>query len=717
MSDGRPTERRPTLTRDVRAWVEELERLLRNREEGILDEGPITEARQRELVARLRAQWKPGVGDGLAGAELVRPAGYGDFASTWQARRPSTKAPVLVSAFDPRALDQGFLLLSFLDGMEAMETLGRFGTGSPHIAQVLQVDESMLAWSFEKPARGSLAEGSTRGWSVRRKVALVVEIARALAYGHSQGLVHGGLRLESVGLAEDGRAVVHEFGLHRRPGDRLPPEEDPLTPYLAPEVRAGSMPDARSDVFALGRLAMALFFDLGPGAGLARLDSVDLDVLPADVAPILRRAVNPDAAMRQASAQELLFELESGQVKGPMISTSAAMDLERAVPAALRKRAGLAAVGLFALAFVATLVSRCADDSPPEAVEQVAAAPEATSAPTPAPEAAPVDPRSSEALAKGIGRFLPDEDVPGPYDHLEDLALRARLHFLDEAVELRGEISGRVAEVWQEQDDVALLALMAWTLERRGLDAERVAAIRDRLGQRRQASQVAGLPFELVRVPGEEPLWAASREVSQGLWAALLGDRPSFYVGDDLPVEQVNWCRALAFCNALSVAAGVEPIYAGVPDCVASEGRSVEQTRLAGGFRLPGAAEWQRAAAGGVQGQTAWVGEGPEALLRVAWLKDNGDNKTHPVGTLAENPAGLADVHGNVAEWIWEPAPAAEGTRFVSVRGGSWRFGERFARLSERSPKRPGDAESDIGLRPVWQGEPPVFARSETPRP
>ncbi len=709
MSDGRPPERRPILVRDVRAWVEELERLLRKREEGILDDGPATEARQRELVSQLRAQWKPGVGDGVAGAELVRPAGTGAFATTWQARRPSTKAPLLVSAFDPAALDQGFLLLSFLDGMEAMEKLGRYGTGSPHISQMLQVDESMLAWSFEKPARGSLAEGPTRGWSVRRKVALVIEIARGLAYGHSQGVVHGGLRLESVGLAEDGRAVVHEFGLHRRPVDRLPRGEDPRTPYLAPELLVGGLPDARSDVFALGRLAMALFFDLSPGTGLSRLDSVDLDVLPADIAPILRRAVNPDAAMRQASAQEMLFELESGQVKGPLLSTSVAMDLERAVPPALRKRAGLAAVGLFALAFVATLVPRCASEPPPEVVEQVTAAPKVAPVPTPTPEAATVDPRSSEALAKGIGRFLPDENVPGPYAHLEDPALRARLNFLDEAVELRGEISGRVAEVWQEQDDIALLALMAWTLERRGLDAERVGAIRARLGQRRHPSRVAGQPFELVRVPGEQPLWAAGREVTQGLWAAVLGDRPSFYVGDDLPVEQVTWCRALAFCNALSVAAGVEPVYSGVGDCVASEGRSVEQTRLDSGFRLPSAAEWQRAAAGGVQGQTAWIGDGSTALMRVAWLEDNSDNKTHPVGTLAENPAGLADVHGNVAEWIWEPAPAAEGTRFVSVRGGSWRFGERFARLTERSPKRPGDAESDIGLRPVWQGEPPGF--------
>lgn len=710
MTDSRSTGRRPVLARDVRAWVEELERLLRDREQGILAEGEATEARHRELVSRLRGHWNPGVGDGLAGAELVRPAGYGDFASTWHARRPSSKAPVLVSAFDPRAFDQGFLLLSFLDGMEAMETLGRYGTGSPHVSQVLQVDESMLAWSFEQPVRGSLGEGPTRGWSLRRKIGVVIEIARALAYGHAQGVVHGGLRLESVGLADDGRAVVHEFGLHRRPVDRLEPDQDPLRPYLAPELLAGSLPDARSDVFALGRLAAAILLDLTPGAGLSRLDVLDLDALPADVAPILRRATQTDPNLRQASAQELLFELESGQVKAPLLSTSAALDFEQVVPVALRRRLGVAVLGLLAVALAFLLVPDCERDADPVAVDEPAGTPEPppVEAPAATPDPAPRDPRSSEALAGGFARFLPDEDAPDPYAHIEDPALRARLHFLDEAVELRGAISGRVDESWAEQDDAALLALMAWTLERRGLDPERVQAIRAKLGQERHQTAVGGVPFELAKVPG--PLWIATREVNQALWAAVLGDRPSFYVGDDLPVERVTWCRALEFCNALSVLAGVEPIYAGVEDCAASDGRSVQQTRTEGGFRLPSAAEWQAAASAGVPGRSIWVGEGREAVLRVGWLKDNGDNKTHPVGSLAENPAGLADVHGNVAEWIWEPAPKeAEVTRFVSVRGGSWRFGERYARVAERTPKRPGDAESDIGLRPVWQGAPPVF--------
>ena len=63
-------------------------------------------------------------------------------------------------------------------------------------------------------------------------------------------------------------------------------------------------------------------------------------------------------------------------------------------------------------------------------------------------------------------------------------------------------------------------------------------------------------------------------EVTQALWEAVMGDNPSYFKGDDLPVEQVSWNDCQEFILKLNAATG----------------RS---------FRLPTEAEWEYAARGG----------------------------------------------------------------------------------------------------------------------
>jgi sulfatase modifying factor 1 len=49
-------------------------------------------------------------------------------------------------------------------------------------------------------------------------------------------------------------------------------------------------------------------------------------------------------------------------------------------------------------------------------------------------------------------------------------------------------------------------------------------------------------------------------EVTHGEWREVMVADPSSFTGDDrLPVENVNWCEALAYCNRRSIKEGLDP--------------------------------------------------------------------------------------------------------------------------------------------------------------
>lgn len=113
-------------------------------------------------------------------------------------------------------------------------------------------------------------------------------------------------------------------------------------------------------------------------------------------------------------------------------------------------------------------------------------------------------------------------------------------------------------------------------------------------------------------------------EVTQALWRAVMGSNPSYFKGDNLPVEQVSWNDCQTFINRLN----------------SYTGRN---------FRLPTEAEWEFAARGGNYSRR-YKYSGSNYIGDVAWYSDNSDSRTHPVGTKQANEIGLHDMSGNVYE-------------------------------------------------------------------
>jgi len=196
-------------------------------------------------------------------------------------------------------------------------------------------------------------------------------------------------------------------------------------------------------------------------------------------------------------------------------------------------------------------------------------------------------------------------------------------------------------------------------------------------------SRIDERPVHQVEIT--RPFWLGVYEVTQAEYLKVTGANPSFFSADGdgrakvqsldsgkLPVEQVSWEDAIAFCEKLS---------------------ALPEEKAAGRvYRLPTEAEWQYACRAGtvtpfhfgdamgsadanINGNFPYGGAPRGVFL----------GRTAPVGSYRPNAFGLYDMHGNVAELTadrygrkyFEESPAVdpkgpENGNDRVVLGGSW---------------------------------------------
>ena len=189
-----------------------------------------------------------------------------------------------------------------------------------------------------------------------------------------------------------------------------------------------------------------------------------------------------------------------------------------------------------------------------------------------------------------------------------------------------------------------------------------------------------------------KPFYMGVTEISQEQYQAVMGRNPSHFKGARRPVETVSWADAAAFCGRLSRKTGWT-------------------------VRLPTEAEWEYACR--AESTTPFgFGDGTKALQQHAWVLDNSEGETHPVGHMRPNAWGLFDLHGNVAEWCGDrygekyyadspkadPKGPADGQGRV-CRGGAWSGDWQAIRSAARTGSGIDEKSSAVGFRVVVEAE------------
>jgi formylglycine-generating enzyme required for sulfatase activity len=188
-------------------------------------------------------------------------------------------------------------------------------------------------------------------------------------------------------------------------------------------------------------------------------------------------------------------------------------------------------------------------------------------------------------------------------------------------------------------------------------------------------------PQHQVTVPS---FFMGKYPLTQAQYQAIMGNNPSYFKGNNRPVETVSWDDAVRFCQKLSQRTGKN-------------------------YRLPSEAEWEYACRAGTKTPFSFGDNITTDLVNYDGTypyksapKGKYREQTTDVGTFPPtfppNAFGLYDMHGNVWEWCeddWHEnyidAPtdgsawnSQSGSNTKLLRGGSWHADAGFCRSASR---------------------------------
>ena len=270
-------------------------------------------------------------GQEIGGYRIIRPLGEGGMGAVYEVEHTQLGVHYALKAFTlAEEHHVGTLKNKFLAEGKMLARLN-----NPHVVRVIDLnfDERTNTPYFvmdlvlcEDGATRTLADIDTTDLDDETVCRWFSELAEALDYIHSQGIVHRDIKLSNILLNADGHVILSDFGVSRIFSDRLRSRVDAVRTmvteactgaklvmgtrgYMAPEIERGEEASPAADAYSLGIMFVYLLTGIWyePGSKVFKLletmETPWIDILPrllaenpserpTDLAPLAKELLN-----------------------------------------------------------------------------------------------------------------------------------------------------------------------------------------------------------------------------------------------------------------------------------------------------------------------------------------------------------------------------------------------------------------------------------------
>ncbi len=256
--------------------------------------------------------------------EVTQKLGQGSFGVVYKGRDAYLKRDVAIKicSVEDEGLRKRFFREAEIAGKlvhENIVTVHEFGFEGdiPYLVQEVLSGEDL---SPMVKRRAPLASAT--------RIEYLLQVAKGLAYAHSEGVIHRDIKPANIRVLEDGRVKIMDFGIAKLASAETQLTQKGVTmgtaSYLPPEQVRGSDLDHRADIFSFGVLAYELLTYERPFRG-STLSALVYQILykvpqpmtdvwaecPEPLSDLIARCLDKKPEQRFNSFSELIPEMET----------------------------------------------------------------------------------------------------------------------------------------------------------------------------------------------------------------------------------------------------------------------------------------------------------------------------------------------------------------------------------------------------------------------